>query len=92
MTGAGQQLGAGDDGPGQAALPGGPDKGASERGQERFGVEDEIEVRDQLGEFSKGIAIGVGAVRAARFAVADPAHDASFFVAARAKGWLLKAG
>lgn len=33
VTGPGQQLGLGDDGPGQAALPGGPDSASSERAE-----------------------------------------------------------
>ncbi|MFD5341145.1 hypothetical protein [Streptomyces hawaiiensis] len=92
VTGPGQQVGAGDDGPGQAPLPGGPDGGSSESGQDRVVGEGGIEARDQLGQFPKRIAVGVGTVLAAGLAVAVPADDTSFFVAARADGRLVEAG
>ncbi|MEV8064405.1 hypothetical protein AB0P37_50620 [Streptomyces antimycoticus] len=92
VTGTGQQLGAGDDGPGQAALSGGPDGGTSECGQDRVRIEGGVEARDEPGEFPQRITVGVRAVCAAGLAVAVPAGDASLFVAARADGRLVEAG
>ncbi|MFJ4770863.1 hypothetical protein ACIP88_17410 [Streptomyces uncialis] len=91
VTGAGQQLGTGDDGPGQAALASGPDGGPPERGQDHVVVEGGIEARDEFGEFLEKIALCVRAVHAAGLAVTVPADDASFFMASRADGGLVEA-
>jgi hypothetical protein len=91
VTGAGQQVGTSDDGPGQATLSGGPDGGSPECGQDRSVAEGGIEACDELGEFLERIAVGVRAVLAAGVAVTVPADDASLPVTSRADCGLVEA-